>query len=345
MVPKSLVGGGRRQVIISAVVTASLLGGGLVGRCIGSVPVGAIFGAHVVGFNQPQLVFLKPGLKLGKKPPKGWSHFVIKSLPRLATGDQASLPAGSSKTATLFRSVILANVKPMDVEEKDFELAQIGVGLCVPYPQDEDQDIVVSADQLDALGLNLTMVQKVVLDTAEAEMAEGRIVARTPTFALFRSPVTVVDTANKHRKVNLYYAFCVERTTGRLRIGVWTMRPESESQQAPATMVKLASDPIFKCELDVRARRILGTVPYSWSFAMRTLPPGKELRVPPALGALMVQTTRHPAESDIDELERLVMKVLSTVPDPQIVDDNTAAPKTDSTIRRTAIPPPYRRVQ
>ena len=309
------------------------------------MPVSALFGAHVVGFSQPQLVYLKPGLKLEKKPPKGWSHLVIKSLPRLATGDQSSLPAGSSKTATLFRSVILANVKPVDVNEKDFELTQIGVGICVPYPQDEDQDIVVSADRLDALGLNLTMVQKVVLDAAEAEMAEGRIIARTPTFALFRSPVTVVDTANKHRKVNLHYAFCVERTTGRLRVGVWTMRPESESQQAPATMVKLASDPIFKCELDVRAKRILGTVPYSWSFAMRTLPPGKELRVPPALGALMVETTRHPAESDIDELERLVMKVLSTVPDPEIVDDNTAAPKTDSTIRRTAIPPPYRRAQ
>ncbi len=345
MVPKCLVGGARRQVIIAVTVTALVLLVGTVRTSVGSIPSSAMVAAQVVGFSQPQLVYLKPGLKLAKKPPKGWSHLVIKSLPRLASGDQSTLPAGSSKTATLFRSVLLANVKPVDADEKDFELTQIGVGLCVPYPQDEDQDIVVSADQLDALGLNLTMVQKVVLDTAEAEMAEGRIVARTPTFALFRSPVTVVDTANKHRKVNLNYAFCVERTTGRLRIGVWTMRPESESQQAPATMVKLASDPIFKCELDVRAKRILGTVPYSWSFAMRTLPPGKELRVPPAAGALMVETTRHPAESDIDELERLVMKVLTTVPDPQVVDDNTSASKTDTTVRRTAIPPPYRRAQ
>jgi len=299
----------------------------------------------MVGFSQPQLVYLKPGVKIENKPPKGWSHLVVKSLPRLTTGDRSSLPAGSSKTAALFRNVILANVKPVDLAEKDFELTQIGLGICVPYPQDEDQDIVVSADRLDALGLDLTMVQKVVLDTAEAEMAEGRIIARTPTFALFRSPVTVIDNANKHRKVNLHYAFCVERTTGRLRVGVWTMRPESEPQQPPANMVKLASDPIFKCELDVRAKRILGTVPYSWSFAMRTLPPGKELRVPPALGALMVETTRRPAESDIDELERLVMKVLCTIPDPEVVDDNTAAPRTDNTVRRTAIPPPYRRAQ
>jgi hypothetical protein len=345
MVPNRLVGGVRRQVIISAAVTAALLGGGSVDKCVGSVPVSAVVAAHMVGFSQPQLVYLKPGLKLEKKPPKGWSHLVIKSHPRLATGDRSSLPAGSSKTATLFRNVILANVKPVDLNEKEFELTQIGLGICVPYPQDQDQDIVVSADRLDALGLDLTMVQKLVLDAAEAEMAEGRIIARTPTFALFRSPVTVIDTANKHRKANLHYAFCVERTTGRLRVGVWTMRPKPEPQQAPTTMVKLASDPIFKCELDVRANRILGTVPYSWSFAMRTLPPGPELRVPPALGALMIETTRHPAESDIDELERAVMKVLSTEPEPEIANNNTVAPKTDSTVRRTAIPPPYRRAQ
>jgi hypothetical protein len=343
MCPNNLVGGVRRQVVVPVAITALLLGGGLVGRSVGSIPLGAIVAAHLVGFSQPQLVYLKPGLKLEKKPPKGWSHFVLKSLPRLATGEQSSLPAGSSKTAALFRNVILANIKPVDLNEKDFELTQIGLGICVPYPQDEDEDIVVAADRLDALGLDLTMVQKVVLDAAEAELAEGRIIARTPTFALFRSPVTVVDTAGKHRKVNIHYAFCVERTTGRLRVGVWTMRLGSEPLQAPTTMVRLASDPIFKCELDVRAKRILGTVPYSWSFAMRTLPPGKELRVPPALGALIVETTRHPAEADIDELEGLIMKVLSTVPDPEVVDDNTAAAKTDSTIRRTAIPPPYRK--
>jgi hypothetical protein len=345
MVLRGSIGGARWQVIVPIALTVSTFGFGPVRPSAGSVPVGGTIAAHVVGFSQPQLVYLKPGLKIEKKPPPGWSHLVIKSLPRLASGDRSSLPAGSSKTAALFRSVLLANVKPVDLNEKDFELTQIGLGICVPDPQDDSRDIVVSADRLDALGVDLTMVQKVVLDTTEAEMAEGRIIARTPTFALFRSPVTVLDSANKHRKVNLHYAFCVERTTGRLRTGVWTMRPESEPQQAPATMVKLASDPIFKCELDVRAKRILGTVPYSWSFAMRSIPPGKELRVPPALGALMVETTRHPAESDIDELERLVMKVLSTVPDPEVADDNTTAPKTDSTIRRTAIPPPYRRAQ
>jgi hypothetical protein len=338
--------GGRWQVIVAVVVTSFLVGMGLNLQCSGSGPMTGVLAASTMGMSQPRLYYLKPGLRIEKKPPTGWSHLVLKSIPKLATGELGTLPAGSKKTATLFRSVLLANVKPVDFNEKDFELTQVGVGICIPDPQDEDQDIVVSADMLNALGLtHLTTVQRMVLDAAEAEMAEGRIIARTATFALFCSPVTILDAGagGRHSKANLYYAFCVNRTTGRLDVAVWTLKPESTLQQAPATMVKLASAVVFPCELDVRAKRILGTVPYSWSFAMRDLPPGRKLRVPPALGKLIVETSRHPAESDPDELERLLRNTLSPIADDDIADDKSAVPTTDGSVRRTAIPPPYRK--
>jgi hypothetical protein len=340
--------GRRWQVVFAEVVTSFLMVLGLCVACSGSGPMTGMISASAVGMSQPKLVYLKPGLRIAKKPPEGWSHLIIKSIPRLATGDLGSLPAGAKKTATLFRSVLLANVKPVDINEKDFELTQVALGICIPDPQDEDKDIVVSADTLDALGLrHLTTVQRMVLDAAELEMAEGRIIARTATFALFRSPVTVLDRdlGGKHSKASLYYAFCVNRTTGRLDVAVWTMKPESAPQLAPTTMIKLASAAVFPCELDVRARRILGTVPYSWSFAMRDLPPGRKLSVPHAIGQLIVETSRHPAESDPDELERLLRKTLSTLPEADMASDKTAVPITDGAVRRTAIPPPYRRSQ
>jgi hypothetical protein len=338
--------GRRWQVVVAGIVTSFLVIIGLSTNSNGSNPMMGFVAASAVGMSQPRLVTLKPGLRISKKPPVGWTHLVIKSIPRLATGDIGTLPAGSKKTATLFRSVLLANVKPVDINEKDFELTQIGVGICIPDPQDEDQDIIVSADMLNALGLNhLTTVQRMVLDAAEVEMADGRIIARTATFALFRSPVTMVEpgAAGKHGKANLHYAFCVDRATGRLDVVVWSMKPESSPQQAPVTMVKLAADAVFSCRLDVRAKRILGTVPYSWSFAMPELPPGQKLRVPSALGTLIVETSRHPAESDADELERLLRKTLSTVPHADMASDKTAVPTSDNAVRRTAIPPPYRR--
>jgi hypothetical protein len=312
--------------IMPFIVTA-----GLVSDCAGSEPGPAMLAEGAAASVHTKLVFLQPGTLIGDKPPAGWSHLVVKSIPRLATGDKGTLPASSLKTAEMFHTAIVAQVQPVDVEEKEFELTQIGVGICVP--KDDDHDQVVTGDSLQALGLKFTTVQRMVLDAAEAELAEGRIIARTPTFALFRGPATVVVPGNEHLRVYVYYAFCVERTTGKLRVGVWTMLPESKPQKAPATMIRLGSKPVYECQLDVKARRILGTVPYSWSFAMRALPPGSPMRVPPALGELIVSAVRHPAESDTEELEHQLITTLSTV---------TAS---DKAVRQTAVPPAPRRAQ
>ena len=286
--------------------------------------------AVAVGRVQSKLVYLQPGMLIGDKAPEGWSHLVLKSNPRLASGDLDSLPKGSKKTAAYFRTVILANVKPLDVEERDFELSQIGVGICVP--QDEDHDMVVAGARLQSLGLKLSTVEKIVLDTTEAELKEGQIIARTQTFALFRSPATVVDIQGEHRKINLNYAFCVERTTGKLQVALWTSLLESKAIRAPKTLVRLAPSPIFDCPIDVQPNKFIGvTLPFSWSFAMSKLPPGRAVRVPPELGELIATTGRRPAESDPEELERVLEQTLATVKE------------LDKNVRRTTIPAPTRK--
>jgi hypothetical protein len=305
----------------------------LAGEMTGDASGVSAVAALAVGRVQSKLVYLQPGMLVGDKPPEGWSHLVLKSNPRLASGDLASLPKGSKKTAAYFRTVILANVKPLDVEERDFELSQIGVGICVP--KDEDHDQVVAGARLQSLGLKLSTVEKIVLDTTEAELKEGQIIARTQTFAWFRSPATVVDIQGEHRRVNLNYAFCVERTTGKLQVALWTSVLERKALRAPKTLVRLASSPIFDCPIDVQPNKFVGvTVPFSWSFAMSELPPGQALQVPPTLGALIVTTGRRPSESDPEELEHLehaLVQTLATIPDK------------DKNVRRTTIPPPFRR--
>jgi hypothetical protein len=279
----------------------------LLSECAWSEPTAGTLLAQTFAGTQPRLVYLQPGVRISDKPPKGWSHLVLKSLPRLASGDQSGLPAGVSKMATFFRTTIVADIQTADPDEKKFVLAQVGVGICVP--QDEIHDVVVSSDRLDALGLHLSTVERLVLDAAEAELAEGRIIARTPTFALFRTPATLV-VAGKHRKIALYYAFCVEGSTGQLYSAVWAMKPEGEPQRPPSALVKLSKKAIVDCELDVKAKRILGAIPLSWSFAMRTLPPGVSVRVPADLGELIVATAKRPADGDAKELEKSLVKVL-----------------------------------
>ena len=53
------------------------------------------------GPHRPKMVHIPPGTHVGRTPPKGWSHLVVKSLPRLASGDLGTLPSSAARTATL----------------------------------------------------------------------------------------------------------------------------------------------------------------------------------------------------------------------------------------------------
>ena len=329
----------RPKRVLYVAILIPLLGAASTAKEITGPSAGALRLATLAAGNmQTKLVYLQPGLLIGDKPPEGWSHLVVKSLPRLASGDKDSLPKGAAKTAAYFRTVILANVKPVDVDEQDFELTQVGIGICVPQ-KGQNKDIVVTADRQEALGLHLSWVEKMTLDAIEAGMAKGKIIATTPTFALFRSPATVVAAGDEHREVNLNYAFCVDRKTGKLQVGLWTSALETAQIRAPQTMLRLNSNPIFDCKMDVQTKKVFGvTVPGTWSFAMSVLPAGKRVAVPKDLGEIIVKTSRKPNEADAGELEDGLEQLLVNVAEPE------KAPESDKSVRRTAIPPPLRRV-
>jgi hypothetical protein len=267
--------------------------------------------AQAVG-SKPSLVQLTAATRVGDTAPEGWSHVVIRSVPRLASGEWQNLPDFGKKTATMFRTVIVADVQPLGID-KEFILSRVGLAMCVPAQDGKAEDIVVSGDRLQSLGMKLSTVEQMVLDAAEAELNESRIIAFTSTFALLRSPVTLV-VAGKHRKVDLYYAFCVDPTTGRLRVGVWSMWPGQGKQPPPPFVIDLAPKTKFDCALDVQAKRVLGTVPYSWSFAIQKLPPGRQIPIKgnKPLGEKIVAIAKHPSDVDSGEFERMLRTILFT---------------------------------
>ena len=52
-------------------------------------------------------------------------------------------------------------------------------------------------------------------------------------------------------------------------MGVWSMWPDAIKQPPPPALIELAPKTNFDCALDVHAKRLLGTIPVSWSFAER----------------------------------------------------------------------------
>jgi hypothetical protein len=281
------------------------------GWCRASSPGVVVLAAQAVG-SQPRLERLSAATRVGDTAPEGWTHLVLKSVPRLASGEWRDLPEVGKKTATMFRTAIVADVQPLGID-KEYILSRVGIAMCVTSRDGKAGDVVVSSDRLESLGMRLSAMEQVVLQAAETELAESRIIAFTSTFALLRSPVTLL-VAGKHRKVDLYYAFCVDSTTGRMRVGVWSMWPgDVKKQPPPPAVIDLAPKTTFDCELDVQAKRVVVVgIPFSWSFALRKLPPGRTvlLKGNKALGEKIVAITRHPSDVDTAEFERMLRSVL-----------------------------------
>jgi hypothetical protein len=214
-----------------------------------------------------RLIHLAPGSSVVGALPAGWTDRVIRSVPRLASGALETLPGSARRSATLFHTVILAEVAP---GPDGYTLRRIGVGNAVPFG---DREVVVTAEGPSEVRTSLSTMERIVANAADAELCRGRIVAATPTFALFRCPThLVVD--GQHRDIDMNYALLVDSTSGELHTLFWA--------GSPRQVTALAPDPTFDCALDVAVRTWVGPLPIAWSFAMATLPPGRTIDVPPS---------------------------------------------------------------
>ncbi len=255
--------------------------------------------------RRAELVAIAPGTVVGDQPPRTWSHLVIKCLPRLASGDLETLPRSAFRTATLIRTVILADVGRSAYDPSRFALRRVGVGLSVPDPS--KGDVVVESGRIEESGVKLGMMEKIVLRSAEAELALGRLIASGPTFALYRGP-SVLHVGQLHQKVELSYAFLVDGKTGGLRVLVWPEQAGKGGTPAAARLVELRPSLVFDCPLNVKAERLLGTVPVSWSFAMESLPPGRPRPMTPDLRRYLVGDEK---QRDPETLEQALRRALS----------------------------------
>jgi hypothetical protein len=262
--------------------------------------------AEPVATPLPELVLLAPGTTIRAEPPPGWSALVLKSLPKLESGDLDTLPSFAGSTATHFRSLILADVRPTGDPKARYRLARIGLGLCVPH---EKAETVVTREHVAAGHVPLGLIERQVLQHAEDELKKARLIARGPRFAVLATP-SMLLVGEKHEPIHLLYAFCVDPSDGQLESVVWgysTDRTQSVRLTPPALLPPRL---VYRCGLDVQAERLLGALPVNWSFAMRALPPGTALVFPDPLQAWLISPSRI-AEEPL-EFERLIRAMLAS---------------------------------
>jgi hypothetical protein len=259
-----------------------------------------------------ELVHLAPGSRIeAEGPPPGWSHLVIKSLPRLATGDLDTVSSQAFETAGRVRLVIVADVQSAPAGHAGFVLHHVGVGLCAPAA-DERADVVVTPTSVEGSRGPWTTKQRLVLAATSLDLAQVSLDASTSNLALIRMPVTFL-VSGSHRKVSVCYAVLADPQTGAAQTFAWTQTLGGETDPAQPAKLRLLSRPVFDCPIDIKARR-LGTIPVTWSFAVTDLPPGTDLDAPPDLAPLLAAVTASTGSAVGPRIQEILRRLLDSQP-------------------------------
>jgi hypothetical protein len=229
---------------------------------------------------------IEPGTVIDKEAPKGWTHLLSKSRPKLGAGDVAQVPPTVAKSADIVFSALVARVERERGGQGRYRLARVAAGVGVNV---DGKDTIHSPDSRRKLGVNLTLLGRMALDRSYAHLQEAVWVARSDTVAIFDSPGQML-LGGKHRAVVIRTAILLDEKTGQLDPLLWMIELDERGGYKGVSggiewmKLNVLADTI----LHVDANEFVLGVPTEMSFAMMRLPEGKkQLPVTDALKPLL----------------------------------------------------------
>jgi hypothetical protein len=256
---------------------------------------------------------IAPGTEVDRGPPAGWSHLVIKSLPRVKPSEVSRVPAPLGlgrdhvirQVSWMFTAFTADVVSERQGAHARHRLRAIGLGLGATV---NGRDIVLTADSAERLGQPLNWIQKETLTTGYRVQQQARVVIHGPSFALLDTPVTF-RCGTKNRMVRYRYALLVDPPSGRLDVLAWRLG-DAEACADLSRAVLLHPNTIDEAELipDLATFSTIG-IPNELSFGVDDLPPHRlEVALPPEIAGLVAQSKFTP--DDARALEAALRKLL-----------------------------------
>lgn len=288
----------RRLCLAFGAMSLGLLGGGAWYLWPSPVPAPAWASEYDVATKPPEK--LPPGTVVGTSPPEGWSHLVIKSLPRVRPGEEAKIPRlARSQTVRMTRWMFTVFVADVRADARGHHLRAIGLGLGTSV---NGRDVVITPDGAKAAGVELDWITRQIITKGYETQALAVIVIHGHTFALMDTPVWF-RCGDVNKLIRYRYALLVDGNTGQLDVLLWGLDAAGNCSDA-SSAVLLKPNNIDEAELvpDPKGFDAIGIATDS-TFGVDRLPRLSEpLPLPPELRELSTKTKFTPDEAR--ELER-----------------------------------------
>jgi hypothetical protein len=289
------------------IAAAAVVGLGLVAWAVWpkSTPAPGWAGDYDVTARTPDAI--SPGTVVDRSAPAGWSHLVIKSLPRVRPGEETKLPlllrSEIVRNASWMFTVFAADVRPERHGRRTlYRLHAVGLGLGT---NSAGRDVVITPETAAEHGVDLNWITREILTKGYRTQREAKVAVHGPTMAIVDTPVWY-RAQTKHLLLRFRYALLVDAATGHLDVLVWLL--DAAGGCGDGTAVLLAPDTIDEAELIPDPAEFIG-IPSDAAFAVDRLPPHRaRFLLPPALRTPAAQGKYELAEAAALEagLRRLI---------------------------------------
>jgi hypothetical protein len=264
-------------------------------------------GEYDVTSHPPERI--APGTVVGTGPPAGWSHLIIKSLPRVRDDHRtAVIPLAVEKASWMF-TAFTADVTREEVNGKAaYKFRAIGLGL--GSRNKAGQDVVVTPETAEKFGVEmkplplLGNINKDILRRGYATQDLAIEILHGHSFALLDTPVWY-RIGERSKLCRYRYALLVDTATGRLDSLTWRLNPDG-SLGDDALVVWLNPNTLDIAELVPDMNEFVAGFPKDSDalFAVAGLPKGREtFPLPEGIRAVAVQTRFTPPEAHALETE------------------------------------------
>jgi hypothetical protein len=255
---------------------------------------------------------IPPGTVIDRSAPTGWSHLVIKSLPRVRPEHRGKVLPITARMATWMFTAFVADVRPEEHGgQTRYRLRAVALGLGT---SSGGRDTVITPETAAAHGVELDWITRTILTKGYETQRLAVVVAHGPTFALVDTPVWF-RCGEKNRLIRFRYALLVDAPTGRIDVLVWALDPDGACGES-GTAVVLAPDTIDEAELVPDPAEFTAGIPSDAAFGVDRLPPHRaRVLLPPDLRELAARTKFTPEDARM--LEAALRRLVAAPPTPE----------------------------
>jgi hypothetical protein len=281
------------------------------------LPPPAWAGDYDVTARPPEAI--APGTVIERSAPPGWSHLVIKSLPRVRPSERAKLLSPVVENAAWMFTAFVADVRPVEQPGSGPKYRLRAIALGLGGASADGRDVIVTPETAKEHGVKLGWITHKILTKGYETQREAKVVVQGPvqgpTFGLVDTPVWF-RCGEHNRLIRFRYALLVDELSGRLDVVVWAFDPQGGCVD-PASAVVLAPNTIDEAELIPDLSKFAGGLTVAEdAFGVDRLPPHRaRLLLPEAIRSLAIQTKEFTPD-DAHTLEAELRRLLADAPSP-----------------------------